>query len=273
MQFVLPEPFCKLVLIPCQNDVGNSAQKCTKDLLRDRVYCQYMARDAKNHITQCSRYLHFKARPQVVELKPIIATYPLELVHIDFWTTELGKTSKDINVLIITDHFMCYVQAFLTPTKKAGVVAPILWDKYFVHYGLPEQILSDQGWNFENELIQELFHMLWVKKLRTMPYRPWTNGQCEEFNSILIAMLGTLPPEAKRIGKCVSTLVHGYNCTRSQATGLSPNLLLFQRKPHLPINTEFGVETPDITMGSQHKYAQRLKWRTQWAYQKAKEVN
>ena len=127
-----------------------------------------MVKDTKNHITQCPGCLCFKARPQIVELKLILATHTLELVHIDFLTIELGKTSKDINVLIITGHFKSCVQAFVTLTQKAGKVAHTLWNKYFIHFGLPEQILSDQGKNFESELIHKLCHLLWVKKLKTV---------------------------------------------------------------------------------------------------------
>ena len=43
---------------------------------------------------------------------------------------------KDINVLVVTDHFTMYVEAFVTPTQTPKVVAQTLWDKYFIHYGL-----------------------------------------------------------------------------------------------------------------------------------------
>ena len=63
----------------------------------------------------------------------------MELIHIDYLTVESSKTDKDINILVVMDHFMCYVQAFVTPTQTAGIVAQTLWDKFFVHYGLPEK--------------------------------------------------------------------------------------------------------------------------------------
>ena len=43
-----------------------------------------------------------------VEFYLIKATYPLELAHMDYLTIELGKGDKDVNILIITDHFMRY---------------------------------------------------------------------------------------------------------------------------------------------------------------------
>ena len=58
------------------------------------------------HLQGCDQCKWFKAHPQWEELYPILATYPLELVHMDFLTIENPKTGKDVNVLVITDHFM-----------------------------------------------------------------------------------------------------------------------------------------------------------------------
>ena len=77
-------------------------------------------------------------------------------------------------------------------TQTAQATARILWDNFICHYGFPEQFISDQGRNFESDLIQELCKIAGVKKLHTTPYHPQSNGQCERFNSTLCNMLGTL---------------------------------------------------------------------------------
>ena len=38
-------------------------------------------------------------------MKLIICTYPLELVHLDFLTIGKEGSDKNVNVLMITDHF------------------------------------------------------------------------------------------------------------------------------------------------------------------------
>ena len=86
----------------------------------------------------------------------------MELVHIDFLTIGSGKADKDVNILVVTDHLTRYTQAFVTP-KTARVVAQTLWDKLFVHYSLPEQILSDQGRNFA-----ELYKVSKIKKIKDL---------------------------------------------------------------------------------------------------------
>ena len=72
---------------------------------------------------------------------------------------------------MVTDHFTRYAQAYITRSQTAPVVANTLWEKFFVHYGFPQKILSDQGRNFESNLIAELCKLTQIKKLRTTPYR------------------------------------------------------------------------------------------------------
>ena len=39
------------------------------------------------------------------QLYPLLETYPLEQVHMDYLTIENSHNGKDIKVLVITDHF------------------------------------------------------------------------------------------------------------------------------------------------------------------------
>ena len=104
-------------------------------------------------------------------MENIMATHPLELVHINYPCLEPGK-GKEENVLVVTDHFTCYAQAYVTQSQMAQTMSKTLWDNFIAHYGLPEKILSDQGRNFESKLIAALCTLMGMKKLRTSPYHP-----------------------------------------------------------------------------------------------------
>ena len=166
----------------------------------------------------------------------------MELVHLDYLQIEPSKGNME-NVLIVTDHFTRYAQAYPSKTQTALATAKLLWNNFIIHYGFPNKIISDQGRNFESELLANLCEVAGVQKLRTTPYHPQTNGQCERFNSTLLNMLGTLTLEQKKDWKTyVPAMVHAYNCTRNTATGYSPYYLLFGREPRLPIDVEFGLK-------------------------------
>ena len=150
----------------------------------------------------------------------------------------------------------------------------ILWDNFICHYGFPEKFISDQGRNFESDVIKELCKIAGVQKLHTTPYHPQGNGQCERFNSTLCNMLGTLSEEEKSDWKSyLGCMTHAYNCTKHASTTYSPYYLMFGRHPRLPIDVEFGL--PKSNSGdnsSKSRYVQKLRRRLNYAFQKADKV-
>ena len=174
------------------------------------------------HIGKCCPCLAFKARQPKIPLENILATHPLELVHLDYLCLEPGKGLEE-NVLVITDHFTRYAQAYVTRTQTAQMTAKTLCDKFIVHYGLLKKILTNQGWNFESQLVADLCELMGVQKIQTSLYHPQTNGQCERFNSTLINMLGTLPKERSQGGR--TTLEHWFMhiiAPKTQPQGSAP---------------------------------------------------
>ena len=86
----------------------------------------------------------FQSQAPKAPLENIMATHPLELVHLNYLCLEPGKDLEE-NVLVVTDHFTRYAQTYVTKTQTAQMTAKTLCDKFIVHYGLPEKILMDQG--------------------------------------------------------------------------------------------------------------------------------
>ena len=64
-----------------------------------------MTEDATRHFRQCERCLQFKASPDRAPMENVDATYPMELVHIDYLTIEANEGGKDVHILVITNHF------------------------------------------------------------------------------------------------------------------------------------------------------------------------
>ena len=269
-QLVVPKTHRHKAILGCHDDIGHQGRVRTLSLLRERFFWPGMQVEATQHIAKCPRCLKRKSTPQVVPLQPILVSQPLELVHLDYLTLEPSKGNTE-NVIVITDHFTRYALAYASKTQTAQAIAGILWDNLICHYGFPEQFISDQGRNFESDLIQELCKIAGVKKLHTTPYHPQSNGQCERFNPTLCNMLGTLSDEEKSDWKShLGCMTHTYNCTKHVSTTYSPYYLMFGRHPRLPIDVEVGLHKPNCSDNcSKSRYIQKLRRRLNYAHKKA----
>ena len=91
-------------------------------LLQERFFWPRMNDDIRTHIHSCERCLRFKQKPERDKMNSFQTSYPLEIVHMDFLTIGSKKDpNKDINVLVIMDHFTHYMQAFVTSSQTAVV--------------------------------------------------------------------------------------------------------------------------------------------------------
>ena len=71
------------------------------------------------------------------------------------------------------------MEAFPIPNQEAHTVADKLVDGVFVHFGVPSQLHSDQGPQFESKLMSEVCTLLGIQKNRTTPYHPQCDGLVE----------------------------------------------------------------------------------------------
>ena len=113
-------------------------------------------------------------------LHPIVATAPLDLLHIDFtsikMTMELNQLPRVANILVFQNHFMKHIMAYVTPDLTAKTVTKFLYQGYILIFGALARLLGDQGAKFMSSIIDKLCMLLGMKKLQTMPYHPQTNG-------------------------------------------------------------------------------------------------
>lgn len=71
------------------------------------------------------------------------------------------------------------------PDATAPTIASVLDERIFSYFSLPEEILTDQGVQFEADLTKELCASWWVGKVRTTLYHPQGNCQVERGNRLL----------------------------------------------------------------------------------------
>ena len=269
LRLVLPVKYHTELFKLLHCDGGHLGRDKTIALFQDRVYWPGMVSDVTSMVARCDRCKMSSGpnAPHAAALHPIVTTQPLELVCIDY--LKLDKCSGGFeNVLVVTDHFTRYAQAYPTKNETALVTAKALYDKFFVNYGFPRRLHSDQGKTFTGKVIQALCDITGVEKSRTTPYHPMGNGKVENFNKTLISMVRSMPDSYKRDWKShLSSLCHAYNSTVNASTGYTPFYLMFGRKPRLPADAFLGLSNVDSS-----KYVKSVKERLDAAYKSAAEA-
>ena len=154
----------------CHDDVGHVGWDRTLSLLRERFFWPGMAKMVTDYVAQCGRCLRRKgSTKERAPLVPIVTTQPpLEMVCIDFLSLEPSKGGVE-NILVVTDHFFRYAEAYLTKNQTAQTTAKILYENFVVHYGFPACLHGDQGRSFESSIIRHMCELAGVKGLTQPP--------------------------------------------------------------------------------------------------------
>ena len=273
--FIIPANKCQAALDLCHCDAGHQGRDRTYSLLKERFWWPKMRTQMMTSIMNCAKCKVFKKREPKVPLCSIVATEPMDLIHVDLLGLE---TTMDVQiqpvvqkVLVITDHFSCHVQAYKVPDKHAITIAKCLYDQYFHHYGFPRCLMSDQGKEFCNNILKEMCYYLNIKKVRTTPYHPQSNGAVERVHQTLRRMIGKLDNKRrKNWPDHLSSITHTYNSTRSQITGYSPYFLMMGRRPRLPVDLLFPTSRQLPKTKGVHEYIKALHGRLRNAFKAAR---
>ena len=203
-----------------------------------------MAKQMRQVIKACKCCLQYEGGTPKAPLCPIVATAPLDLLHVDLssikTTLELNQSSRVANVLVFQDHFTKQVLAYVTPDQTAKTLTKFLYGGYISIFGALARFLSDRGTSFTSSIIEELCKILGIQWLWTIAYHPQTNGLVERSHQTIMHMVGKLG-EDKKAGRPshLVEIAHAYNATQSTVTGYSPHYLMFGWWPRLPVNFIF----------------------------------
>ena len=118
----------------------------------------------------------------------------------------------------------------------ASTVADQVVD-YICNFGVMDKLLSDQGTNYESQLIAELMDTFDIHKIRTTSFRPQTDGITERANQTIKNMImNYVNDDQDNWDLHLNTISFAYNTAVHKSTSYTPFELMFNRKPKLPID-------------------------------------
>ena len=165
--FIVPKAHQTAALNGCHQDAGHQGHDHTLSLLQEYFWWPGMAKQMRQTIRACTCCLQYEGGLPKAPLCPIVATAPLDLLHVDFTsietTLEPNQSPRVTSILVFQDHFMKHVLAYVTPDQTAKNIAKFLYGGNISIFGAPARLLSDRGASFNSNIIEELCKILGIK--------------------------------------------------------------------------------------------------------------
>ena len=99
----------------------------------------------------------------------------------------------------------------------------------FARYGIPEELLSDNGSNFIANVTETLMKMLKIYHIKSSPFHPETNGMLERSHQVLKKTLDKLGATKTNWDEYLAPTLMALRTAPHSALGISPFHLLFGR--------------------------------------------
>lgn len=112
-------------------------------------------------------------------LQQYLVGAPMERIGVDILGPFPVTDSGNRYVLVAMDYFTKWPEAYAVPDQSATTTAEKLVEEMFTRFGVPAELHSDQGRNFESQVFSEVCQRLGVSKTRTTPLHPQSDGLVE----------------------------------------------------------------------------------------------
>ena len=71
--------------------------------------------------------------------------------------------SGNVYIMVVGDYFLCWMEAIPVPNQEAHTIAEKLVDEVFLRFSAPEQLHSDQGRQFESQLLSKVRKLMHIR--------------------------------------------------------------------------------------------------------------
>ena len=186
-----------------------------------------MRRDTKHFIKTCPCCQKLNAAKTAIStIKFTTSTYePWMALNMDF----IGPFPTGEYIHVIIDTATRWTELTLCPDATAGSAALALLN-HLGRYGTPQQIRSDRGSHFANEIITQFLALTGTQLKLTLAYSSEENAIVErankEVNRHLRAMIFD-DPDVSTLSRKLPFVMRIINTTRNTITGIAPSQLLY----------------------------------------------
>ena len=137
--------------------------------------------------------------------------------------------NREYYVLTVEDGFKRHSCAYPINNKEAATISRVLVDNYFMTFGLPSSIHSDNGKEFVNRIIEQLMDRLQIIKRTPPVYNPNSNI-VERWHRTWDQMIRVYTERKDtEWSRALPAMVFAYNTKVHSATNMTPYMAMYGR--------------------------------------------
>ncbi|KII68202.1 Transposon Tf2-9 polyprotein [Thelohanellus kitauei] len=241
---VIPTSLRKQMFESCHSkSLSHLGMNKTIDLLSDIAYWPSMKTDVSTWISECQSCQlnkHRNRKPKS-NLIPINTSPDVQFWEVDF----MGPLPRTINdnqyIIVFINTFTKWVEALAVPDQSSSTAVKAMLECVVYRFGIPDRIHSDQGRHFEGDLFKGICKTMGIKKSRTTPYHPASNGNVERENRKIKEMLRHhVNSNQNDWDRHLSMVLFAIRSAQNASTKYSPAELTLGRKLKTPVALEFS---------------------------------
>ncbi|GJW78156.1 reverse transcriptase domain-containing protein [Tanacetum coccineum] len=152
--------------------------------IRSGYYWPTMHKDARNIIRTCNDCQTHRPVPRNLQQKltSITSPWPFYKWGIDISCPFPEGQGKVKFLIVAIDYFTKWVEAKPVATITGNQVKKFFWDNIVCRFGLPGEIISDNGKQLRDNPFKDWCEKLNIKQRFASVKHPQTNGQVERAN-------------------------------------------------------------------------------------------
>ena len=189
-----------------------------KSIARSHVWWPKIDQEIEKVTRECQPCNKTHRAPPTSPLLPWSwPTAPLQRVHVDF------ATHQAKHYLIMVDAHSKWPEV-IGPMKTTTADSTInAMRNIFARYGLPTQVVSDNGPPFQSAEYEEFLRQNGIQRIFVSPYHPSSNGLAERFEQTSkYAIESSADDPASSIQRRIQNFLLSYRSTPHATTGSSP---------------------------------------------------
>ena len=220
-------------------DAGNhSGMRSLADKAKTQgYYWPTMIQDAARMSRRCEECQRFakKIHAPATMLNSVDSPWPFAKWGVDIVGPFIEGSGKRRFLIVATDYFSKWVEAKALARIRDADVFTFIFQNIICRFGIPAEIVSYNGKQLQGKNIDMLFDTFKIRKNKSTPIYPQSNGQAEATNKTLALILKKQLDEHKgRWCEQLHNILWAYRTTRRSATGESPFLLTYGAEAVIP---------------------------------------